>query len=199
MKKTIQISLFFFFFVGINLLNAQLQVSVRLGANISNTEFRNPSQVTNAVTQFTIGVPVEMDINNYFSAQSEVCFVQKGYNSNVNGRNVVANWLQTNVFGKIRFGSDKFLHTFLYFGSSLDVRLTTKGQFDRAYDFSLNFGGQIVYKRVYFDVRYQRGLTDLDTDESVNFQFEKYSRSFAVTFGYRFYRDKKNNQENKVK
>ena len=199
MKKIIQISLFLSFFVSNNLLKAQLQVSLRLGANVSNTEFRNPGQLTNTITQFTIGVPVEIDLNNYFSAQSEVCFVQKGYNSNVNGRNVVANWLQTNVFGKVRLGSDKFLHTFLYAGPSLDARLTTKGQFDRAYDFGLNFGGQIVFKRYYFDVRYQRGLTDLDTDETPNFQSEKYSRSVAVTLGFRFFREKKNNEENKVR
>ena len=193
MKKVTPIVLFLSFSATINLLNAQLQVSVRLGANVSNTEFRNPGQVTNNVTGVTIGIPVEIDVSDYFSAQSEVCFVQKGYNSNINGRDVTANWLQTNVFGKLRLGSDKFLHTFLYFGPSLDVRLTTKGQFDKGFDFSLNYGGQIVYKRFYLDVRYQRGLTDLDTDETPNFRFEKYSRNLAVTLGFRFYREKKNN------
>ena len=199
MKKIIQITLFLSIFASINALNAQLQVSVRLGVNVSNTEFRNPPQLTNNLTGFTIGVPVEIDISDYFSAQSEVCFVQKGYKSTINGRNVTANWGQTNVFGKLRLGSDKFLHTFLYFGPSLDVRLTTKGQFDRSYDLGLNFGGQIVFKRAYLDVRYQRGLTDLDTDESLNFQVEKYARSLAVTLGFRFYKDKRNNDGNDAK
>jgi hypothetical protein len=188
MQKNDSTILILFFLLATHLLNAQVTVGIRAGVNVASTQFASIKNSPQSINLFTMGVPVEVHINKRFSAQTELNFTQKGYKWAASDISFVTNWIETSIFGKLKLGGEKPIHGFLFFGPSLGFVVGGRGEFISPYDFGLNVGGQLILQDVFFDLRYQLGLTDLDTYYNPRWQIGKYSRGIAVSFGYYIFR-----------
>jgi Outer membrane protein beta-barrel domain len=181
MKKVIKTLIFLCFFLIVTMLKAQVTVGFRVGANVATVKtyyYSEPSTVL-----FTAGVPLEVRINKLFALQTGLNFTQKGFKT-AQYRDV-ASWLETDLLGKLRLGGDKLIHGFVFFGPSLGFNLTERSKYTSSYDISLNLGGQIVMDAVFIDLRYQYGMTDLDTFLWQNNRaVGRHNRGLAITFGF---------------
>jgi hypothetical protein len=124
----------------------------------------------------------------------------------------VTNWLEIPFLAKINFGKRDGLSYGLFLGPSIGYAFN--GRFTSSYkhqpqgidttelknipidfkyynhkrlDFGLNLGGDISYKRIFLDVRYQLGLNNLaiDTNGVEESNISKKTYSFMLTVGYR--------------
>ena len=162
----------------------------------------------------TVGALIEVLINKYAALQGEVNFVQKGFYAEsgsifgLSKDRLIVNWLDIPLLAKLRFGSREAMNGSLFFGPSLNYGLrihiksettTSNGQvittdtertFENTYhsqgDWSLNVGGEIGYRRVFFEARYQIGMYNMTyRNSSGSSGTQAYNRSIALTFGYR--------------
>lgn len=124
----------------------------------------------------------------------------------------VINWLELPVLAKARFGSDVGFGGGLFFGPSIGYGLSGKGtttststingvssttsesdnlnfkddEHSRV-DLALNLGGEVNYGGIFLDVRYQIGLTNMNTTNSSSSgsNIAARTRGLGITAGYR--------------
>jgi hypothetical protein len=124
----------------------------------------------------------------------------------------VTNWIEIPLLAKVAFGKQTGLRLGLFCGPSLGYALnghynfshtstlngvfsgySIKGAVDfeyfnhKRYDVGLNYGGDISYKRLFLDIRYQSSLKNLairtsgNEEQNININ----TQSFMLTMGYR--------------
>jgi Outer membrane protein beta-barrel domain len=130
----------------------------------------------------------------------------------VSDSKLVVNWLELPILAKVKFGSDVGIGGGLFFGPSIGYGLSgkSKGSFSTTtngtssvtvsnkslefkkdehsqVDFALNFGGEVNYGGVFFDMRYQLGLTNMVTNSGTTngLDLTVQTRGLAVSLGYR--------------
>jgi hypothetical protein len=198
MRKTLQTILFLCLFVNAQSIFAQLQLGVHVGTNVANV--KNSNFLSSDVALFTGGISLEKDLNQRFSLQLEANYVQKGYgNFSADYNYLRTNWLETNLMAKIKLGVDKPISVFLLFGPNWGYALDGKykasdktynidfinDEYSR-YDVGFNFGGQVNYKNLFLDIRYQLGTTDMYKNYKGTRPITEYNRCVGLTLGYRF-------------
>jgi hypothetical protein len=191
-------------------LSAQAQISLipKAGITLSSISYDNEPDGQQSKVGFVGGVGVEIGIvENFFSVQPELLFIQKGENYDARGVETKAtlNYLEVPVLAKVSFGS-QVIKGYVNAGPSLALGLTGNQKveggeepgetgirfgnpandgrryLDSRFDFGLQFGGGVGVGlgpgSLLADVRYGLGLTDLsDATKSKN-------RNFAFTLGY---------------
>jgi hypothetical protein len=191
-------------------LSAQAQVSLipRAGITLSTISYGNEPNDQEAKIGFVGGAGLEIGIiENFFSVQPELLFIQKGEDFDTRGVETKAtlNYLELPVLAKVSFGSHA-IKGYLNAGPSLAMGLTGRQKVeggeqsgetgirfgdassdgrryvDNRFDFGLQFGGGVGIGlgpgSVIADVRYGLGLTDLNDDNRSK------NRVFAFTMGY---------------
>ncbi len=191
-------------------LSAQAQISLipKAGVTLSSISYGDEANDQAAKVGFVGGLGVDIGIvENFFSVQPELLFIQKGEKYSAGGVETKAtlNYLEVPVLAKVSFGGE-LIKAYVNAGPSLSMGLTGKNKveggeragetdirfgdasndgrryLDSRFDFGLQFGGGIGIGigpgAVLADVRYGLGLTDLtDANRSKN-------RAFAFTLGY---------------
>jgi hypothetical protein len=124
----------------------------------------------------------------------------------------ITNWLEIPFLAKVNFGkrsgmsyglflgpsvgyafNGRYTSSYTYQSNGVDTTRLKNESIDfkyynhKRYDIGLNLGGDISYKRIFFDARYQLGLKNLALDtngvEESNISIKTYS--FMLTLGYR--------------
>jgi Outer membrane protein beta-barrel domain len=131
----------------------------------------------------------------------------------VSDSRLTINWLEIPILGKAKFNITDRIGGGLFFGPSIGYGFSGKsknsfsstgGNLPQSFsseaavdfkkdghsqvDFALNFGGEINYGSLFFDVRYQLGLANMLTgsqNSSSGFDFKATTRGFALSVGYR--------------
>ncbi len=121
---------------GTHVAQAQIGIGIQGGvlsskAKIENTSNNGDNTVSDAVTGYLVGVPIEISVGKAFAIQPEVNYLRRGYNSASAGNNRVEtfyNVLEIPVLAKLGYVSDKFTLAGV-FGPSFQYTMsgTTKG------------------------------------------------------------------------
>jgi hypothetical protein len=192
-------------------LGAQAQISIipKGGITLSTVSYDDEPSGQESKVGFVGGAAVEIGIiQDFFSVQPELLFIQKGEKYDVQGatNRSTLNYLELPVLAKVAFGSE-VIKGYVNAGPSLSLGLSgthkveggempgeqairfgsrrsgeNRQYVDSRFDFGLQFGGGVSVGlgpgAVIGDVRYGLGLTDL-YDEN-----KSKNRSFAFTLGY---------------
>jgi hypothetical protein len=130
--------------------------------------------------------------------------------STVSDNQLTVNWIELPILAKVKFGDPQdfsggiFIGPSFGFGISGNTSVTTtttqsgksttttdnktlsfKDDKHSQFDFGLNFGGDVQYKSVFLDLRYQLGLTNMITEASASSDISAKTRGISITLGYR--------------
>jgi hypothetical protein len=130
--------------------------------------------------------------------------------SSVGDNQLTVNWIELPVLAKLKFGDPSDISGGIFFGPSVgfgirgntkttttvtqagksttttdDKSLNFKDDKHSQFDFGLNFGGDVQYKSVFLDLRYQLGLTNMITDAPAASDISAKTRGISITLGYR--------------
>ena len=120
------------------------------------------------------------------------------------------NWLEIPILAKVKFGEADGVGGGLFFGPSIGYGLSGKQKTTSSItingktttstdsetlnfkddehsrvDVGLNIGGEVTYHGLFFDARYQLGVTNMVTSSSNNDDIKANTRGLALTVGYR--------------
>ena len=187
--------------------NAQLKFIPKVGVSIANVAFSTGGEDNKSKIGFQLGGALEIGVNDMFSIQPELLFIQKGVRSEVSflgttvKSSVTLNYLEIPVLAKVQFGSEN-LKFHVNAGPSLGIAVsgTSKveaggqsesdpvefgsdpGQTKRT-DFGLQFGGGITFSNFVIDLRYGLGLSNIANVPSGSNDSAK-NRAIGITVGY---------------
>lgn len=190
---------------------AQAQISIipKGGVTLATVSHDEEPRGQESKVGFVGGAAVEIGlVENFFSVQPELLFIQKGEKYDAAGVTTrsTLNYLELPVLAKVSFGSE-VIKGYVNAGPSLSLGLSgthkveggeTPGErairfgsrgsdanrqyVDSRFDFGLQFGGGVRVGvgpgAVIGDVRYGLGLTDLYDEDRSK------NRAFAFTLGY---------------
>ncbi|TPE44489.1 porin family protein [Pontibacter mangrovi] len=188
-----------------------VSVGPRIGATFAKINFSgedgdsdfNEAIKANAGLQF--GAVANFAVNDMFSVQPELLYVQKGYKISEEGMTLKlkANYLEVPVLAKASFGSDSY-KVFFTAGPSVGYWMSGKSSFeydgdevsedyefedgDNRTELGANIGAGIAYPvssgTVNLDVRYGFGLSSLYSDDQGDAKAK--NRVFGVSVAYLF-------------
>ncbi|WP_162055987.1 porin family protein [Pontibacter pamirensis] len=188
-----------------------VSVGPRLGAtfstmNYSGEDAEDYNEAVKSVAGMQIGGVANIMINELFSIQPELLYVQKGLKMEEDGATYKQklNYLEVPVLAKVSFGAEQ-LQGFVTAGPSVGYWLSGKermeydgekesddyefGDEDNRTELGANFGVGVAYKvgagAVNFDVRYGFGLSSLyETSEGDDSKVK--NRVLGVSLAYLF-------------
>jgi hypothetical protein len=231
MKKNLSTIILFLSFSAIAFCQTPtFTMGIRSGVNLTSYKITsddrfcgcNGGYVTDRTTLFTLSFQNEVRFSQRFALQTEINFIQKGYQDKWNFVNptnpesgkskFVTNWFEIPLLIKVNFRTRSKVGYGIFLGPSIGYAFN--GRFTSSYnhqsqgkdtttlrneqidfkrhnhkrgDVGLNLGGDISYKNVFFDARYQLGLKNLAIStngiEESNISIKTYS--FMLTMGYR--------------
>ena len=189
--------------------NAQLKFIPKVGISIANAAFKSGGLTITPDSKigFQLGGALEIGVNDMFSIQPELLFIQKGFafensfSGTTTKSSLTLNYLEIPVLAKVQFGTDQ-IKFHVNAGPSLGIALsgTSKdevgsvsqsedvefgsdnGQTKRT-DFGLQFGGGITFSNFVLDLRYGLGLSNIVNVPSGSSDSVK-NRAIGITVGY---------------
>ena len=135
-----------------------------------------------------------------------------GSNSFSSNNKVIVNWLELPILVKAKFGAENGVGGGLFFGPSFGYGLSGKSKGTSTttingvtktstnstdlnfkkdehsrLDIGLNLGGELTYHNLFFDARYQLGVTNMFSgDNTSSSGIKATTRGLGLTVGYRF-------------
>ena len=99
-----------------SLLAAQIGIGVQGGflssrAKIENTSGTSSEEVSDAITGYTVGIPVELSLGNAFALQTGVNYLRRGYNNASVANNSIETYYNTfeiPLLGKVGYVGEAF-------------------------------------------------------------------------------------------
>lgn len=92
--------------IGIGIQGGYLSTKAKIENKVDNTD-----DVSDAVTGYTVGIPIEISLGEAFAIQPEINYLRRGYNSFGSGNNKVEtfyNVLEIPLLAKLGYVSDNF-------------------------------------------------------------------------------------------
>lgn len=162
---------------------AGMHAGVKGGMNIANqsTDGTEPADSRNGMA---IGGWVQMPVAPMFSIQPEAYFAMKGDSEEAGGvtGTIKMDYLEVPVLAKASFGAPASpISPSLFAGPSFGINISSKAEvsgsgtsdgttdvkdYTKSTDFGLVFGGAVEFGNVGIDVRYTKGLTNVDDSGS---------------------------------
>ena len=199
---------------GVNISNYQYHYPANFpNTSVISEELNNAALLTLAVpveVAFTRHFAVQAELNfiqKGYKTHYET--VAKGGLAGAFDKKLVVNWLEIPFLTKIKFGTKTGVSGGMYFGPSMSfalsghIKYATVNNFagptvresgiytikfpkeHTPFDWGFNLGGDINYRRFFFDMRYQLGLKDMDTWNSANNSgLSITTRGLALSVGY---------------
>ncbi len=167
----------------------------------------NVSSLTNDVyagtrTGFHLGAVTEVFISNKFSIQPELMYSAQGSTAGLNSVVLKLNYLNIPVMAKYYITNGFSIQAGPQFGLNVksEMEINNNGRktiadlqnIIQTVDFGLNFGlGYQLQAGVFFDARYNFGLTNVNKNGSINGTDVKFSSNsknevFQLSVGYKF-------------
>lgn len=193
-------------------LMAQLSIGPRVAVNFANVAFEEDEEDTQNLLGFAFGAAAEIGINDMFAVQPEVLFSQHGFSfeEDLSGSSfdfdVVLNYVQIPVLGKLKFGSDAVGINVLagpHVGFGIgDVTFKAEDEEESAswedtgfqkFDFGITGGVGVSFAagpgKLGLDLRYQLGLSNIneegeDGEKATNRNFQ-IGLSYLIPIGGR--------------
>ena len=194
-------------------INAQVTFGVRAGLNLANVTISEEGSTIDITPDSRPGITVagivNIGITEAFSVQPEVHYIQKGYKLDIDfgfGSSKVnfgLNYLDIPIHAKYQFGGGENIGGYVLAGPVLGYALGGKVEscldgdcetetlkfdddaegFNRT-EFGLSLGGGVNIGKIFVDLRYVLGLSDLSEDPDQDGSTK--NKGFQIGVGYMF-------------
>ena len=193
MKKIIIVALLISFSYLILNAGGNTATGLRIGYNSSKfTGKDTPGKAVRNIPGFAIGGFISFDLNKKFTVQPEILLTTKGCLINTIGDIEQANvfiYLEIPILVKMKFLPNAKLKPFIFGGPAISLNtlaINDVGVLDDIKKFDCGFivGAGVDYRRISFDIRYEKGLINFD-EYAGNIDLKNQTISFLL--GIPFY------------